>query len=581
MGAFDEKWPAGRKEKTMRKAILMTLSITVVFLLTTPASAQKEDETVRKNNLAQLFNCEDSGSLCAEREDNFSYDPEYKGKYIGHDEPAVAFYSSRPGSGNFNVYIVRLPKDPPKFPTDPFRNGAPLSATVWNFQQHPSFWFGMAMCDTQSFPLATNTCTPDSDSNIFDNGDPTAPAYIGKHPGTAFMEFQFYPPGWIGTSCDNAHWCMAITIDSLSRMALGPTGPVDNNADCLSRPRVGVEPVNFAYVTTDGRSQAPADPLNIDFAKFLTIPGKTFLVNPGDVLVVILHDTPEGFQVIVGDATTSQIGWMTASVANGFAQVNFNPTASTCTSTPYAFRPMYATSSEHTRVPWAAHSFNVGFSDEIGHFEYCDATTTIFGTCTSSPVPNESDVDDTLCVDGATALLFGAAGPLGGCQGSDTDFDAVSYHNSWVGTDFGHDPYVFSAVPEQVIFTSPKFQDPTAPLNSPLLNYDRVAFEADMLATEKAQGCDTTTGLAPCHNPPPGALFYPIFSTLASGAACLWQEGGPSIPGTTNNFGGSSATEFSTTPEQAVYISGTSVAPSSQIKLENYRQIFSSNPCTW
>ena len=33
---------------------------------------------------------------------------------------------------------------------------------------------------------------------------------------------------------------------------------------------------------------------------------------------------------------------------------------------------MYATSSEHTRVPWAAHSYNVAFSDEIGHFEYCD-----------------------------------------------------------------------------------------------------------------------------------------------------------------------------------------------------------------
>jgi hypothetical protein len=43
--------------------------------------------------------------------------------------------------------------------------------------------------------------------------------------------------------------------------------------------------------------------------------------------------------------------------------------ASTCIQTPYAFHPMYATSSEHTRVPGAAHSYNVAFSDEIGHFE--------------------------------------------------------------------------------------------------------------------------------------------------------------------------------------------------------------------
>ena len=565
----------------MHQVSRITLCLFGLFFLSAAGSAQAQKESGHKNHLSHLFGCEDSGSLCAEREDNVSYDPEYKGKYIGHDEPAVAFYSSRAGSGNFNVYVLRLPKDPPKYPTDPFSNGASLSATVWNFQQRPAFWFGMALCDTQSFPLATNVCTPDSDSNIFDNSDPTAPDYIGKHPGTAFMEFQFYPPGWIGTSCDNIHWCMAMTIDSFSRMALGPTGPVDNNAACQNLPRVGLEPVNYAFVTTNGVSQAPADPLNLSLAKFLTIPGETFLVNPGDVLVVILHDTPDGLQGIVIDATTSQVGAMTASIANGFAQINFNPTASTCTSTPYAFHPMYATSSEHTRVPWTAHSFNVGFSDEIGHFEYCDTTAGLFGSCTSSPVPGEPDADDTLCVDGLTALLSGAAGPLGGCQGTDTDFDTVSHHNAWAGTDFAHDPYLYSAVPEQVIFTSPKFQDPTAPPGSPLLNFDRVAFEADMLTTERALGCDTATGLAPCHNPPPGAIFYPIFSTVPSGTACLWQEGGPSIPGTTNNFGGSSATEFSTTPEPAVYINGTSAAPGSVTKFENYRRILSTNPCTW
>ena len=64
---------------------------------------------------------------------------------------------------------------------------------------------------------------------------------------------------------------------------------------------------------------------------------------------------------------------MTASVANGFAQILFEPASSTCHESPYAFRPMYSTSSEHTRVPWAAHTYNVAFSDEIGHFEYCDA----------------------------------------------------------------------------------------------------------------------------------------------------------------------------------------------------------------
>ena len=90
----------------------------------------------------------------------------------------------------------------------------------------------------------------------------------------------------------------------------------------------------------------------------------------GDQLEIDIHDGAAGLTVIVHDVTTGETGSMTASAANGFAQVNFQPTAATCSQSPYAFRPMYSTSSEHTRVPWAAHSYNVAFSDEIGHFEY-------------------------------------------------------------------------------------------------------------------------------------------------------------------------------------------------------------------
>jgi hypothetical protein len=55
----------------------------------------------------------------------------------------------------------------------------------------------MALCDNQSAPEFTHApCTPNSDSNIFDGADPAQPDYIGRHPGTAFLELQFYPPGW-------------------------------------------------------------------------------------------------------------------------------------------------------------------------------------------------------------------------------------------------------------------------------------------------------------------------------------------------------------------------------------------------
>jgi hypothetical protein len=53
-----------------------------------------------------------------------------------------------------------------------------------------------------------------------------------------------------------------------------------------------------------------------------------------------------------------------------------------------------------------------------------------------------------------------------------------------------------------------------------------------------------------CTNPPPGAQFYPIYSTGSStmnpshNGHCVWQLGGPNIPGTTNTFGGNSTAEY-------------------------------------
>src|SRR5262249_50755297 len=173
----------------------------------------------------------------------------------GHDEPALTFYDNRAGAGNNDTYQLQLPKDPPVLPNQQGTGG------TFNFQLRPTFWLGMAMCDNQSAPEFTHAaCTPDSDSNIFDSPDPNDPHYLGPHPGRAFMEMQFYPPGWVswppGVSCDKTKWCGALTIDSLSEDQ--NTGTLNNN-DCLAR--AGLEPVNFAFITHNGKSQAPADPL--------------------------------------------------------------------------------------------------------------------------------------------------------------------------------------------------------------------------------------------------------------------------------------------------------------------------------
>ena len=323
----------------MRKATCVSLLAAVVFSL---LSNQVFAQSRRVNSL----NCEDPYSLCTERKHNQSYDPEYNGRYIGHDEPSLLFYSDVPGSGNYNQYTIALPKDPADYPTDANRKGTG-QPTVWNFQLHPAFWLGMAMCDTESFPEFSHDCKPDSDDNIFDSGDPTSKHYIGRHPGTAFMEMQFYPPGWV-TSYDQTRYAAAINIDSLSVSGTGPDGSILNNADCQNT--AGLEPVNFALITLDGTSQAPGDPLNADPNKQVVIPGKTMLMNPGDTLIVTMRDTADGFRVSIHDTTTGQTGRMTASLANGFAQVIFDPSARLVNRVLMPFVPVFDLRSAYSRT---------------------------------------------------------------------------------------------------------------------------------------------------------------------------------------------------------------------------------------
>ena len=94
--------------------------------------------------------------------------------------------------------------------------------------------------------------------------------------------------------------------------------------------------------------------------------------------------------------------------------------------------------------------------------------------------------------------------------------------------------------PSPMLFTSPTTNGK---------NYSTMAFETDLpgIEVQGAQAnppfCDPDTG-ANCVNPPNGAQFYPIFSTTFRHGSCTWQEGGRFLPGTINNFGGTSTAEF-------------------------------------
>ncbi len=170
------------------------------------------------------------------------------GYYVGHDEPPLLFYSAEPGSGNSNLYYVTLPTEPTK---------SAGAGGVNSFRLYTAFFFGMALCDSQSAPEFTHKeCAADSDANIFDDSDPTKPHYAGHQPGGAYMELQFYPPAASSQnplSCDPDKWCAALNIDSYSADQTGST-TIFNNAVCRSE--VSDEPVNFAWVTRSGSPTA-------------------------------------------------------------------------------------------------------------------------------------------------------------------------------------------------------------------------------------------------------------------------------------------------------------------------------------
>jgi hypothetical protein len=502
--------------------------------------------------------------------------------YVGHDEPAALFYSNRPGSGNNARYVITLPSDPnPNNPSVPGKS--------FNFQLHPATWFGMALCDTQSYPEQVSTCTPDSDSNIVD------PAVSPDHPGTAFTELQFYPPGWVkwpafavaagAGACDPHKWCAAMNVFSLLE---DPVAGTFQNDTCLAQIGGSPETFEFAFVTRNGQSQAPANPLAATINTYTPDPTKDLFMNSGDRIQVTMHDTPDGLRADLVDLTTGQRGSMTASPANGFAQFKYDPTGTSCTAIPYAFHPMYSTSSEQTRVIWAAHSYNVSFTDEIGHWQSCNGATvpaTPFGvdqngnpiSCPSGNTEDDGEPaedpaaggDDNFCFPASESSLI----QLQGCTDSNTGFDGVAYHPVWPDGNRGLHP-------TPIQFTSPT----TGP--DYRFQYERAGLEADLPRIE-TNTCDRSTGagctLIPTDDEGQPAQFYPYFSIARSrdggdhhggDKGCVWQIGGR-IPGTTDDFGKNAG--YGTLLSNSYLIFGGGGAAHNVIN--DFRNVFSHNPC--
>ena len=555
--------------KRSRLAALSLLSLPLLVAGALPASAAStashaaSQAKVLKDTAGTIDEplCQSNKSTCVDAAGNIA------GKYVGHDEPSLEFKSGIPGSGNDMTYVITLPKDPK---TQPNASGA--GGATWNFQLRPTFWFGLTLCDTESAPEFTKKCTPDSDGNNLVGSNPNAPDYIGKHPGNAFMELQFYGPGYVpqfeGFGCTAHQYCAAMTIDSRT---LNQNTGVANTKACNNFILGGEEPINWAYVTRNGVSQAPANPLftgtfdNPNFSAVNPDVNKDLLMNPGDRIRIHMHDTPAGFRVDMTDLSTGKHGSMTASTGNGFAHVLYTPNSTTCQAAPYAFHPEYSTANPRGNT-WSAHTYNVAMSDEIGHFENCLAIDAN-GNCTSAGAQDPTlDGDDTGCVPGTDSTVV----KINGCFAADEDFDGQSYRNDWPGTN--PNPFLDRALhPTPVLFTSPLTRGK---------NYSTIAFETDLPRIEAADSqanppfCDRTTG-ANCVNPPAGAQFYPFFSTTLRHGSCTWQEGGRFIPGTVNNFGGSSTTEFGPLLRTLYPVAGFTTT----VLINNFNSGDMRNPC--
>jgi hypothetical protein len=495
------------------------------------------------------INCANPRFLCTELADS----DDVFGHYVGHDEPTTVFYSNAAGSGNQMMYKGQLPVEPS--PTNvPGKH-------VYDFEYSPAFWFGMAMCADQSYPELVKDCLPDSDQNIVN------PAKSPYHPGAAYMELQFYPPGYVqqfaGFSCGATQWCVALTIDSL---ALNPITGKLMNQSCDTAVG-GPEYVNFAYLTRSGKPEGPANPVQFNpNVGGYPDPSKVLELNQGDRFSVNLHDTAHGLSATVNDLTTGKSGSMVASAANGFGQVKYAPSPSTeCKLLPYDFHPMYSSASPATTVPWAAATYNIAMDTEIGHFDYCSKVDAKTATCTGQEgVGNNkepADGDDIACFPPSASTLI----KIGGCEFDNLGYDGPSYLRDW--------PDGSNSRPTPFIFTSPL----TGANYSK--NYSAMSFNTDLPAIEGGilGTCNRANGQGCSRIPPTDdgkpAQFYPYYSTVSWNGGCAWTVG-QSIPGvTTDSFGQNM--QYRT----LLGVTYTAQGGGMETEYNDYNGYHSSNPC--
>ena len=216
---------------------------------------------------------------------------------------------------------------------------------------------------------------------------------------------------------------------------------------------------------------------------------------------------------------------MTASVANGFGHILYQPESDVCHMEPYAFHPEYSTGNPRGNT-WSAHTYNVAYLRRDRAFRELPRARRRLQLrgVRRRRAGRHAGRRRRFCVP----ARIRCSSKINGCFLDERTSTARPISNDWPGTDpnRGQDAKYH---PTPVMFTSP--------LTNGTTNYSkscskrtsrgsggRLAAQPTVLRPDDRPGLRQSTGRR---------QFYPFYSPRMDNGICRWQEGGPYIPGTT------------------------------------------------
>ena len=166
-----------------------------------------------------------------------------------------------PGSGSSQRSIrLRLPERPPALPNHGRHGGYVTTSSSTRF------WFGMALCDTESSPNpGTKICVPPATPTSSTASIPRRPTTSAITRVRPLVEVQFYPPGWVPWPAADHQRRLELRRVAVVRghgnlqlAAEDDTAGTLNNADCLRLGRARVLQLRVRHA--ERHPQGPPQP---------------------------------------------------------------------------------------------------------------------------------------------------------------------------------------------------------------------------------------------------------------------------------------------------------------------------------